>query len=140
LLGREEDTAKVLVSPASPENAIKVCLLSSRVLSSLALRMVAPLIAALLAAMMVKSLPVIPSKTSLVSYQYWPRLRYRSSSYTYMLMVLRGWSWAVEVVWVLLYSEALRVELAASSRKALSVSYPCRIRFGCDDWSPCCPL
>lgn len=53
------------MSPASPEKAIKVCLFSARVLSSLALRMVAPLIAALLAAMMVKSLPVIPSKTSL---------------------------------------------------------------------------
>jgi hypothetical protein len=53
------------VSPASPENAIKVCLFKARVLSSDALRMVAPRIAALEAAMRVKSLPVIPSKTSL---------------------------------------------------------------------------
>lgn len=56
----------VLVSPASPENAIRVCLLRIAVLSSEALRMVAPLIAAFEAAMMVKSLPVIPSNTSLV--------------------------------------------------------------------------
>lgn len=55
----------ILVSPASPENAIKVCLFSSRVLSSEALRIVAPLIAALEAAMMVKSLPVMPRRTSL---------------------------------------------------------------------------
>jgi len=57
----------VLVSPASPENAISVCLFRARVLSSEALRMVAPRIAALEAAMMVKSLPVMPSKTSLWS-------------------------------------------------------------------------
>lgn len=44
---------KILVSPASPENAISVCELSSLVLSSDALRMVAPRIAALEAAMMV---------------------------------------------------------------------------------------
>lgn len=55
----------ILVSPASPENAIKVCLFSSLVLSSEALRIVAPLIAALEAAMMVKSLPVMPRRTSL---------------------------------------------------------------------------
>lgn len=58
----------ILVSPASPENAIKVCLFSSRVLSSEALRIVAPLIAALEAAMMVKSLPVMPRRTSLTEY------------------------------------------------------------------------
>lgn len=55
----------ILVSPASPEKAIKVCLFRARVLSSEALRMVAPLIAAFEAAMRVKSLPVMPSKTSL---------------------------------------------------------------------------
>jgi len=55
----------ILVSPASPENAIKVCLFRDRVLSSDAFRIVAPLIAALEQAMRVKSLPVIPSKTSL---------------------------------------------------------------------------
>jgi hypothetical protein len=55
-----------LVSPASPENAIKVCLFNARVLSSDALRIVAPLIAAFEAAMRVKSLPVMPSKTSLL--------------------------------------------------------------------------
>lgn len=55
----------LLVSPASPEKAINVCLLSALVLSSLALRMVAPLMAAFEAAMMVKSFPLIPSKTSL---------------------------------------------------------------------------
>jgi hypothetical protein len=53
------------VSPASPLNAISVCEFSMRVLSSLALRIVAPRIAAFDAAMMVKSLPVIPSNTSL---------------------------------------------------------------------------
>ena len=56
---------QVPVSPASPENAINVCLLSDLVLSSDVLRTVAPRIAALEAAMMVKSLPVIPSNTSL---------------------------------------------------------------------------
>jgi hypothetical protein len=61
----ERAESTVLVSPASPENAIKVCLFRARVLSSDALRMVAPRIAALEAAMRVKSLPVIPSKTSL---------------------------------------------------------------------------
>lgn len=55
----------VLVSPASPEKAMRVCLFNARVLSSEALRMVAPRIAALEAATMVKSLPVSPSKTSL---------------------------------------------------------------------------
>lgn len=53
------------VSPASPEKAIKVCLLSSFVLSSDALSMVAPLMAAFEAAITVKSLPVIPRRTSL---------------------------------------------------------------------------
>lgn len=57
--------APVPVSPASPENARRVCLLRALVLSSDALRMVAPRIAALDAAMMVKSLPVIPNSTSL---------------------------------------------------------------------------
>jgi hypothetical protein len=42
-----------------------VCLLSCLVLSSDVLRMVAPRMAALDAAMMVKSLPVIPKRTSL---------------------------------------------------------------------------
>jgi hypothetical protein len=56
----------ILVSPASPENAINVCWFNDLVLSSEALRMVAPLMAALEAAMMVKSLPVNPSKTSLL--------------------------------------------------------------------------
>lgn len=56
----------VLVSPASPEKAIKVCLFSSLVLSSAAFNTVAPLMAALLAAMRVKSLPVMPSNTSLI--------------------------------------------------------------------------
>jgi hypothetical protein len=57
----------VPVSPASPEKAINVCVLSTRVLSSDALRMVAPRMAALEAAIRVKSLPVIPSRTSLYS-------------------------------------------------------------------------
>lgn len=56
---------RIPVSPASPEKAIKVCLLSSLVLSSEALSIVAPLMAALEAATRVKSLPVIPSRTSL---------------------------------------------------------------------------
>jgi len=41
------------------------CSLSLRVLSSVALRIVAPRIAAFDAAMIVKSLPVIPRRTSL---------------------------------------------------------------------------
>lgn len=60
-----KDEEYILVSPASPENAINVCWFNALVLSSEALRMVAPLIAAFEAAMRVKSLPVIPSKTSL---------------------------------------------------------------------------
>lgn len=56
----------VLVSPASPEKAIRVCLFNCFVLSSAALRTVAPLIAALEQAMRVKSLPVSPSNTSLI--------------------------------------------------------------------------
>ena len=60
-----EEEGDVLVSPASPEKAIRVCLFKARVLSSDALRTVAPRIAALEAATMVKSLPVNPSKTSL---------------------------------------------------------------------------
>ena len=55
------------MSPASPENAIKVCLFNSLVLSSVAFKIVAPLIAALEAAMRVKSFPVIPNKTSLIT-------------------------------------------------------------------------
>lgn len=61
----DNEEGGILVSPASPENAIKVCWFNALVLSSDALRMVAPLMAALDAAMRVKSLPVIPSKTSL---------------------------------------------------------------------------
>lgn len=55
------------MSPASPENATSVCLLSCLVLSSAALMMVGPRMAALEAAIKVKSLPVIPSNTSLPS-------------------------------------------------------------------------
>lgn len=58
----------VLVSPASPLKAIKVLLFKLRVLSSEALRIVAPLIAAFDAAMRVKSFPVIPRRTSLCSH------------------------------------------------------------------------
>ena len=54
------------MSPASPEKAISVLLFSSRVLSSVAFRIVGPRIAAFEAATMVKSLPVIPRRTSLV--------------------------------------------------------------------------
>jgi hypothetical protein len=49
-----------------------VCLFSALVLSSDALRMVAPLMAALEAAMRVKSFPVMPSNTSLKRYQQEP--------------------------------------------------------------------
>lgn len=55
----------VPVSPASPLKAISVCLLSCLVLSSEALRIVAPRMAAFEEAMMVKSLPVRPSRASL---------------------------------------------------------------------------
>lgn len=59
------EVMNILVSPASPEKAIKVCLFNALVLSSEAFRTVAPLIAALEQAMRVKSFPVIPSNTSL---------------------------------------------------------------------------
>ncbi len=55
----------VLVSPASPLKAIKVFLVKARVLSSLVLRIEAPRMAAFEAAIMAKSLPVIPRRTSL---------------------------------------------------------------------------
>jgi hypothetical protein len=45
---------------------MRVCVLSARVLSSLAFRILAPRMAAFEEAMRVKSLPVIPSRTSLV--------------------------------------------------------------------------
>lgn len=63
--GRIDIRTDLPVSPASPLNAMRVCLFSGFVLSSLDLRMVGPRIAALEEAMMVKSLPVIPSRTSL---------------------------------------------------------------------------
>ena len=81
--------AAVPVSPASPENAINVCLFSDLVLSSDAFRMVAPRIAALDAAMMVKSLPVMPSKTSLHAGQLGYNLhRTRPMRRTFWLIVL----------------------------------------------------
>lgn len=58
------------VSPASPLYAISVCLLSCLVLSSVTLRTVGPRIAAFEAAIMVKSLPVMPRRTSLYACQY----------------------------------------------------------------------
>lgn len=63
-LARQE-SIYVLVSPASPENAINVDLFSCLVLSSAALMMVGPRIVAFEAAIKVKSLPVIPRSTSL---------------------------------------------------------------------------
>lgn len=56
------------VSPASPLYAMSVCLFKRCVLSSVTLRTVGPRIAAFEAAMMVKSLPVIPSRTSLLKH------------------------------------------------------------------------
>jgi hypothetical protein len=66
----DAEAVSILVSPASPENAINVFLLSALVLSSDAFRTVAPLIAAFEAAMRVKSLPVMPSNTSLLEESY----------------------------------------------------------------------
>lgn len=63
--GYATDWAVLPVSPASPEYAIRVCLFNWRVLLSSAFRMVAPRMAALDAAISVKSLPVMPSRTSL---------------------------------------------------------------------------
>lgn len=60
------NSANCTVSPASPEKAMMVDGESWRVLSSEAFRMVAPRMAALEAAMMVKSAPVRPRRTSLV--------------------------------------------------------------------------
>lgn len=59
------NSANWIVSPASPEKAIRLLRLSVRVLSSLDLRIVAPRMAALEAAMMTKSRPVRPRRTSL---------------------------------------------------------------------------
>jgi hypothetical protein len=61
------------VSPASPLYAIKLCRFRLRVLSSVALRTVGPRIAALEAAMMVKSLPVMPRRTSMmmIAWKLW---------------------------------------------------------------------
>ena len=59
------NSANCTVSPASPEKAMIVDGESWRVLSSEALRIVAPRIAALEAAIMVKSAPVRPRRTSL---------------------------------------------------------------------------
>lgn len=58
-------SANWIVSPASPEKARRVCLLSCLVLSSEVFNIVAPRMAALEAAMMVKSRPVRPRRTSL---------------------------------------------------------------------------
>jgi len=74
------------VSPASPLYAMRLYLLSVRVLSSLSFRMVAPRIAAFDEAMIVKSLPVIPSKTSLLSLLVHGTWSKRSC--TYMVAVL----------------------------------------------------
>jgi hypothetical protein len=63
----------VPVSPASPEKAINDEELSARVLSSVAFRIVTPRIAALEAATMVKSLPVMPRSTSLEDVLACPR-------------------------------------------------------------------
>jgi len=64
-VSRGNRTKNVLVSPASPEKARMQWSFRARVLSSFAFRMEAPRMAALEAAMMVKSLPVIPRRTSL---------------------------------------------------------------------------
>lgn len=58
---------KLIVSPASPLNARRVFGLSSRVLSSEVLRMVAPRIAALEAAIIVEVDVVMPRRTSMVA-------------------------------------------------------------------------
>lgn len=58
---------KLIVSPASPLNASRVFGLSSRVLSSEVLRMVAPRIAALEAAIIVELDVVMPRRTSMVA-------------------------------------------------------------------------
>lgn len=69
-----------------------VDLFSWRVLSSLALRIVAPRMAALEAAMMVKSLPVMPRRTSLgnVNELFGRALEVNLVWETYMLAVLDG--------------------------------------------------
>jgi len=90
-------TVDVLVSPASPEKAIRLCLFNALVLSSEALRIVAPLMAALEVQMMVKSLPVIPSNTSLEG------CKYESSAGHIKLTFLRCLMercWSEMVVWL----------------------------------------
>ena len=88
----EEGRKSSLVSPASPENAINVCLFKARVLSSDALRMVAPLMAAFEAAIRVKSLPVMPNKTSLMRMKGQHCICSLYKIGTYMMIVL--WSWS----------------------------------------------
>ena len=55
------------VSPASPLKAIKLWVFNVRVLSSVALRIVGPRMAAFDEAIIVKSLPDIPRRTSIMS-------------------------------------------------------------------------
>lgn len=97
--------ALIPVSPASPEKAIRVCLLSCLVLSSEAFRMVAPLIAAFEAAMMVKSLPVIPSSTSLNEHLAWYPL-WDLDCCIYMLISCRICAHCLETAWQLNASDA----------------------------------
>jgi hypothetical protein len=83
--------ANVLVSPASPVKAMSVWSFSDRVLSSAALRIVAPLIAALEAAMRVKSLPVMPRRTSLHSVLVNGSLLRVWKLYSHICYVVMGW-------------------------------------------------
>lgn len=71
---------------------MRVCLFRDRVLSSAAFRMVAPRIAALDAAISVKSLPVIPSSTSLVDHISNVQVRWGVVSRSpHILMVFVSW-------------------------------------------------
>ena len=82
-----------MVSPASPEKARTVEGLRVRVLSSVALRMVAPRVEALDAARSVKSRPVRAMRTSLLEGQYeWERTGWRrlggTGTVAYILIVV----------------------------------------------------
>ena len=78
------------VSPASPLKAMRVFLFSCLVLSSLALRMVAPRIAAFEAATMQKSFPVIPSSTSMTAVVEVVRREYENPNRVARQTVRRG--------------------------------------------------
>jgi hypothetical protein len=85
------------VSPGSPEKAINVWSFNALVLSSVALRMVGPRIAALDAAIKVKSLPVMPSRTSLWTESVGNRKAGILETHTFWPIGISGGVWGCSV-------------------------------------------